>query len=261
MSPAVAFSNVTLAYGPVPVIEDLSLALAVGQTHCLLGPSGSGKSTLLRSITGLAQPIRGEVTVLGRRVEPAGAAAQRQANRSTGLVLQEGGLFPHLSVRDNVALPAVLAGWSRESIERRLTELEALVGLASELRNRHPRALSGGQRQRVALVRALFLDPPLLLLDEPLSGLDPQSRTELQDEMKRLFGSLARTVVLVTHDVPEALFLADTVTLLDRGRVAQHGPAEALARHPASDWARTFVRSAVPRWRHMLDLVDGESER
>jgi len=243
------------------VIADLSLALAAGQTHCLLGPSGSGKSTILRSLTGLAAPIRGEVTVLGRRVEPADAAAQREANRSAGLVLQHGGLFPHLTVRDNVVLPAALAGWSRERVERRLTELEALVGLASELRARYPRSLSGGQRQRVALTRALFLDPPLLLLDEPLSGLDPQSRTELQEEMKRLFGSLARTVVLVTHDLPEALFLADTITLLDRGRVAQHGPAETIARHPASEWARAFVRSAAPRWRHMLDLVDGESAR
>jgi len=261
MSTAIAFSGVALAYGPVPVIEDLSLELAAGQTHCLLGPSGSGKSTLLRSIMGLSLPVRGEVTVLGRRVEPAGAAAQREANRAAGLVLQNGGLFPHLSVRDNVALPAALAGWSPDRTLQRLTELEALVGLAPELRSRYPRALSGGQRQRVALARALFLDPPLLLLDEPLSGLDPQSRTELQDEMKRLFGSLARTVVLVTHDVPEALFLADTITLLDRGRVAQHGPAETLARHPASDWARTFVRSAAPRWRQMLDLVDGESER
>jgi osmoprotectant transport system ATP-binding protein len=107
----------------------------------------------------------------------------------------------------------------------------------------------------------LFLDPPLLLLDEPLSALDPQSRTELQGELKLLFKALARTVVLVTHDVPEALFLADTVTLLDRGRVAQHGSAERIAREPASDWARTFVRSAAPRWRRMLDLVDGEPER
>ncbi|HEU4430789.1 MAG TPA: ATP-binding cassette domain-containing protein [Myxococcota bacterium] len=259
MIPAIVFSGVALAYGPVPVIEDLSLALAAGQTHCLIGPSGSGKSTILRSITGLSAPIRGEVKVLGRRVEHADAASQREANRGAGLVLQNGGLFPHLSVRDNVVLPAVLAGWSRERIEQRLMELEALVGLASELRARYPRALSGGQRQRVALARALFLDPPLLLLDEPLSSLDPQSRTELQEEMKRLFGSLARTVVLVTHDVPEALFLADTITLLDRGRVAQHGPAETIARHPASDWARTFVRSAAPRWRHMLGLVDGES--
>jgi osmoprotectant transport system ATP-binding protein len=261
MSPAVALSGVTLGYGSVPVIEDLSLALAEGQTHCLLGPSGSGKSTLLRAITGLAPAIRGEVTVLGRRVEPAATAAQREANRSAGLVLQDGGLFPHLTVRDNAVLPAVLVGWSRERIERRLTELEALVGLASELRSRFPRALSGGQRQRVSLVRALFLEPPLLLLDEPLSALDPQSRTELQDEMKRLFKALARTVVLVTHDVPEALFLADTVTLLDRGRVVQHGPAETLARSPASDWARTFLRSAAPRWRRMLELVDGESGR
>ena len=110
-SPAVALAGVTLAYGPVAVIEDLSLALAAGQTHCLLGPSGSGKSTLLRALTGLAPAIRGEVRVLGRRVEPAATGAQREANRSTGLVLQEGGLFPHLSVRDNAVLPAVLVEW------------------------------------------------------------------------------------------------------------------------------------------------------
>jgi osmoprotectant transport system ATP-binding protein len=261
MSPAVVFSSVTLAYGPAAVVADLSLELAAGQTHCLLGPSGSGKSTLLRALTGLVAPLRGEVTVLGRRVETASTATQREANRSTGLVLQEGGLFPHLSVRDNVALPAELAGWPRDRSEQRLAELESLVGLDPGLRDRYPRALSGGQRQRVALARALFLDPALLLLDEPLSALDPQSRTELQDEMKRLFRALARTVVLVTHDVPEALFLGDTITLLDRGRVAQHGPAEALARHPESDWARAFVQSAAPRWRRMLDLVDGERVR
>jgi osmoprotectant transport system ATP-binding protein len=173
-------------------------------------------------------------------------------------VLQDGGLFPHLSVRENVALPAALAGWPRERTERRLTELEALVALAPELRDRFPRALSGGQRQRAALARALFLDPPLLLLDEPLSALDPQSRTELQEELKRLFRALARTVILVTHDLPEALYLADTVTLLDRGRVVQHGPAEQVGRHPASDWARDFVRSAAPRWRRMLDLVESD---
>jgi osmoprotectant transport system ATP-binding protein len=259
--PAVALSHITLAYGPTIVLQDLSLELAAGRTHCLLGPSGCGKSTLLRTLTGLAVPDQGEVSVLGRRVEPAAATGQRAANRATGLMLQDGGLFPHLSVWDNAALPAVLAGWPLDRIDRRLTELEDLIGLAPELHDRYPRELSGGQRQRVALTRALVLDPPLLLLDEPLSALDPLSRAELQDEMKRLFSALGKTVVLVTHDISEALFLGDTVTLLDRGRVAQHGPTAVLARQPASDWARTFVRSAVPRWRQMLGVVDGEDSR
>mgnify|MGYP001439697684 CR=1 FL=1 len=259
---AVVLSNVQVAYGPTAVLDALSLDLAAGQTHCLLGPSGCGKSTLLKALTGLVTPTRGEVRVLGRRVEPAAAPGQRTANRATGLVLQDGGLFPHLTVRDNIGLPAVLAGWPSDRVASRLIEIGRLVGLGPELGDRFVRALSGGQRQRVALARALMLDPPLLLLDEPLSALDPMSRVELQDEMKRLFRTLGKTVVLVTHDIPEALYFADTVTLLDRGRVAQHGLAAVLARHPASDWARAFVQSAVPRWREILRLVDeGRSDR
>ncbi len=254
--PAVSLSNVTLAYGATPVLADISLDLAAGQTHSLLGPSGCGKSTLLRALTGLLIPTSGQVRVLDRAVEPATRPAQRLANHAAGLVLQDGGLFPHLTVRDNVILPATLAGWPADRSEPRLAELESLLGLDPGFRFRWVRSLSGGQRQRVALARALFLDPPLLLLDEPLSALDPLSRTELQDEMKRMFRSLGKTVILVTHDIPEALYLADTVTLLDRGRVAQHGPAELLVRHPASEWARTFLGSAVPRWRAILGIVD-----
>jgi osmoprotectant transport system ATP-binding protein len=256
---AVAFAGVTLGYGSAPVLEALSLELPAGRTHCLLGPSGCGKSTLLKALTGLVVPSHGVIQVLGRPVEPATRSGQRVANRAAGLVLQDGGLFPHLSVRDNVTLPATLADWPADRVFARLVELEALVGLSADLRSRWVRSLSGGQRQRVALARALFLDPPLLLLDEPLSALDPLSRTELQDELKRLFATLSKTVILVTHDIPEALYLADTVTLLDRGRVAQHGPAEMLVRHPASAWARTFLGSAVPRWRQMVGLVDGSA--
>ncbi len=254
---AVAFSNVSLVYGPTPVLRDFTLSLAERQTHVVLGPSGCGKSTLLRCLTGLAVPQEGEVSVLGRLVLPASSSSQRHANRATGLVLQDGGLFPHLTVRDNASLPAVLAGWGASRIAERLGELEQLVGASPELRDRFPRKLSGGQRQRVALIRALFLDPPLLLLDEPLSALDPRSRTELQAEMKWIFASLGKTVVLVTHDIPEAIHFADTVTLLDAGRVAQHGPADSIVRYPASEWIREFVQAAVPRWRHLLGMIEG----
>lgn len=253
---AVAFSHVTLSYGASTVLRDLTLSFAEQQTHVILGPTGCGKSTLLRCLTGLAVPQAGTVTVFSRPVMPAVSTAQREANRAKGLVLQDGGLFPHLTVRDNAVLPAVLVGWSVERIAERLRELEGLVGSSSALRDRFPRKLSGGQRQRVALIRALFLDPPLLLLDEPLSALDPRSRTELQDEMKRIFTSLGKTVVLVTHDIPEALYFADTVTLLDEGRVAQHGPGDLIVRQPASEWIRAFIQAAVPRWRHLLGVLD-----
>lgn len=255
---AVALTRVTLAYGRTVVLREVSLDLGARQTHVVLGPSGCGKSTLLRCLTGVLVPSRGTAVVLGRPVESAATPGQREANRATGLVLQDGGLFPHLTVRGNATLAAELARWAPDRIEARLAELEALVRLSASLRDRYPRALSGGQRQRVALIRALFLDPPLLLLDEPLSALDPLTRTELQEELKGIFAALGKTVVVVTHDIPEALFLADTVTLLDEGRVAQHGTGSDLIRHPESDWARSFVRAAVPRWRQLLGVLDGD---
>ena len=255
---AVVLGGVTVTYGETPVLRDVSLGLAAGRTHVVLGPSGCGKSTLLRCLTGILVPRLGTVTVLGRPVEPASTPGQRDANHATGLVLQDGGLFPHLTARANVTLPAELNRWPTNRIEARRAELEALVRLPASLRGRYPRALSGGQRQRVALMRALFLDPPLLLLDEPLSALDPLSRTDLQHELKAIVAALGKTVVLVTHDIPEALFLADTVTLLDDGRVAQHGSGPDLIRHPATDWARSFMQAAVPRWRHLLGVIDGD---
>lgn len=255
-SEAVALGHVTATYGQSPVLRDVSLTLATRRTHVILGPSGCGKSTLLRCLTGILVPNQGTVTVLGRAVEPASSPGQRDANHATGLVLQDGGLFPHLTARANATLPAELNRWPADRIDARLAELESLVRLPASLRDRYPRALSGGQRQRVALMRALFLDPPLLLLDEPFSALDPLSRTELQHELKGIVAALGKTVVLVTHDIPEALFLADTVTLLDDGRVAQHGSGPGLIRHPASDWARSFMQAAVPRWRHLLGIID-----
>jgi osmoprotectant transport system ATP-binding protein len=258
---AVLFKQVTATYGQLPVLREVDLALAPRQTHVILGPSGCGKSTLLRCLTGILIPKHGTVLVMGRPVEPASAPSQRTANQAMGLVLQDGGLFPHLTGRANMTLPAELNRWSGDRIEARLAELEGLVGLSKTLRDRYPRALSGGQRQRVALIRALFLDPPLLLLDEPFSALDPLSRTELQHELKAIVAVLGKTVVLVTHDIPEALFLADTITLLDDGRVAQHGSGPDLIRHPASAWASSFMQAAAPRWRHLLAVLDGGEVR
>jgi osmoprotectant transport system ATP-binding protein len=255
---AVRFDAVSLSYGTTRVLQDFSLDLSEGRTHVVLGPSGSGKSTLIRCITGLSSPQRGDTVVFGRRVTPARDPMQQAANRRTGLLLQDGGLFPHLSVIQNATLPAKLARWPEDRIAARVAELEALLGLGQDLRERFPRELSGGQRQRVALARALVLDPPLLLLDEPFSALDPISRTELQDQMKRIFVSLHKTVILVTHDIPEALHFADTIALVERGALVQHGAPESLLLQPASTWARTFLGAAVPRWRHLLHILESD---
>jgi osmoprotectant transport system ATP-binding protein len=156
-------------------------------------------------------------------------------------VIQEGGLFPHLSVRDNAALLARTLGWERARIDARLAELAQLCQLPGEMLSRFPAELSGGQRQRVGLIRALMLDPPVLLLDEPLGALDPIVRHELQTQMRELFGQLNKTVVLVTHDVAEAAYLADTLVLMRAGQVLQQGSTRELLEHPADDFVTRFL--------------------
>ncbi len=247
----VTFTSVTAAYGQTPVLRDVSLALTAGQTHVVLGPSGSGKSILLRCLTGLLTPVSGTIEVFGTAV-PQGGDTQRTINRETGLVTQDGGLFPHMTVAENIMLPGKLAGWPAARQQARLVELESFVDLSPELRTRFPRALSGGQRQRVSLARALLLNPPLLLLDEPLSALDPMTRGELQDQLKAVFAALRKTVIIVTHDIPEALHFADSIALIEGGRVVQHDVPERILQAPASEWARSFLRSSIPRWREAV---------
>src|SRR5256885_16721595 len=178
--------------------------------HVLLGSSGSGKSTVLRLILGLLHPDGGEV-----RVEPVAPI---------GYVVQEGALYPHLTAARNVVLPARAAGWTAARQAARLDALAALVDLEPELMGRYPHQLSGGQRQRVSLMRALMLDPPVLLLDEPLGALDPLIRSDLQADLRGIFRALRKTVVLVTHDLGEAAFLGDRIVLMQAGRVVPQGP-------------------------------------
>ena len=222
----IAVVGVTKRYGAVTALEDVSLEARRGTTHVLLGSSGSGKSTLLRAILGLVPLDAGDVVVDGLPVTPAG---RRRLVGQVGYVVQEGGLYPHLTARDNFALPADAVGWPRPRTAERIDGLTALVGLDEAALGRYPSQLSGGQRQRVGLMRALVLDPPLLLLDEPLAALDPIVRADLQGELRRLFAALGKTVLLVTHDVREAVLLGTTITLLHRGRVVQQGAFADLA--------------------------------
>ncbi len=233
-----ALHDVTRRYGATAAIDRVSLAFAPGATTALIGPSGAGKSSLLRLLVGLEWPDAGEVRFDGVPLRRATLQAQRQR---IGYVIQEGGLFPHLDARANAALLARTLGWTHARIEARLQALCALCQLSPALLSRYPAQLSGGQRQRVGLVRALMLDPPALLLDEPLGALDPIVRHDLQSQMRELFATLRKTVVLVTHEVAEAAYLADTLVLMRAGQVVQQGPPRELLDAPTEPFVTRFL--------------------
>ena len=238
-TPTIELRGAAKRYGGVEVLKATTLTLD-GGVSVLLGPTGSGKSTLLRLLTGLASPSAGEVFLWGQRVTPATIEALR---RRIGYVIQEGGLFPHLTAAANVTLAARYFGWERARIERRLEELIALTRFPRDGMERFPSQLSGGQRQRVSLMRALMPGPELLLLDEPLGALDPMIRAELRADLRGIFRQLGQTVVLVTHDLAEAEFFADRVVLLEDGRVVQQGPFGDLLRRPADEFVTKFVQA------------------
>ena len=227
-------------FGRTTGLAGVDLHVAPGRTTALIGPSGAGKSTVLRMLLGLEWPDSGEVRFDGAPLQRAQLPALR---RRIGYVIQEGGLFPHLDATGNIALLALTLGWPRARIEARIAELAALCRLPDDALRRYPAELSGGQRQRVGLIRALMLDPDVLLLDEPLGALDPIVRHDLQGQMRALFERLGKTVVLVTHDVAEAVWFADTVVLLRDGRIAQQGPARALLDAPADEFVAAFMRA------------------
>jgi len=241
------FESVTHEYAHAVAVRDVTLHVGGGATTALIGPSGCGKSTLLKLIVGLAWPQRGRVIVRDEPVSPDNIARIRHR---TGYVIQSGGLFPHLTTRDNVTLAARHLKRDEDWIDRRVNELIELVQLPTEVLGRFPGDLSGGQRQRVSLMRALMLDPDLLLLDEPLGALDPMVRHELQDELRSLFARLQKSVLLVTHDLAEAAFFAETIVLMREGRIVQQGSYRDLVDAPADDFVRAFLQAqrahAVP---------------
>jgi len=235
--------DVTKTFGPHAALAEVSLSVDAGTTHVLLGVSGSGKSTILRLVLGLLLPERGSIAVDG---VPVTAATRREVTRRIGYVVQEDALYPHLTATGNVALPARALGWPADRITARVADLTALVGLERDRLDRYPAELSGGQRQRVGLMRALMLDPPILLLDEPLGALDPITRSELQGHLVELFRQLGKTVLLVTHDVREAFLFGAVITLLDRGRIVQQGSFRDLVQRPAEPFVAQFLRAQTP---------------
>ncbi|WP_353071133.1 ATP-binding cassette domain-containing protein [Tunturiibacter gelidoferens] len=232
----------TLAGGRV-LLRDVSLQLEAGTTTALLGRSGSGKTTLLRMVNNLVTPSAGEVTVAGSQTQNGDIIALR---RNIGYVIQETGLFPHMTVERNAGMALELAGRSKQEIATRVHEVMSLVGLDyEEFRGRYPWQLSGGQRQRVGLARALATDPTVLLMDEPFGALDPITRAEMQTMLRDLLKKVGKTVLLVTHDLDEALYLASRVVFLSEGTVVADLPAGEVARsenHHVKDYVLAVHR-------------------
>lgn len=235
-----ALQGVTKRYGTVLALNDIHLSFEAGSTTALIGGSGAGKSTVLRLLLGLDWPDAGVVLARDQPLQRDQLLSLRQR---VGYVIQEGGLFPHLTVLGNLALQPRYLRWNDARIGERARELADLTRLPADALARYPAELSGGQRQRVALMRGLMLDPDALLLDEPLGALDPIVRHELQDELKQLFAQLRKTVILVTHDLAEAVWFADRLVLLRDGRVVQDGRYDDLRDRPANDFVASFVHS------------------
>ena len=240
MSALVELVDVAKRFGESNALYPTTLSIERGQTTVLIGPSGCGKSTLLRLIIALLAPDDGTIRFDGTPVQPANI---NQIRRRTGYVIQEGGLFPHLSAADNALLMARHVGKSNAETGPRLTELCALTRFPDNLLHRFPVELSGGQRQRVSLMRALMLSPELLLLDEPLGALDPLVRAGLQKDLKEIFGRLKQTVLLVTHDLPEAAFLGDHIVLMSQGHIVQQGSIDDLRLRPVNQFVSDFINA------------------
>ncbi|MFC7689606.1 ABC transporter ATP-binding protein [Paeniroseomonas aquatica] len=220
-------------------VSDVTLAVPEGTSCALIGPSGSGKTTLLRMVNRLVEPSAGSIRIGGEDALRMDAVSLR---RRIGYVIQDVGLFPHWSVAANVATVPRLLGWDAARIARRVEEVLALVGLdPARFAERRPHQLSGGERQRVGVARALAGDPPVLLMDEPFGAVDPVVRGRLQEEVLRLLKQLRKTVLIVTHDVAEAVRLGDAVALLRDGRLVQHAPAAEMLAQPADGFAAEFL--------------------
>lgn len=236
-------------YGETAVVRDVSLTIADGETFVLIGPSGCGKSTTMKMMNRLVEPTEGTILIHGTDVKNVDVADLRLG---IGYVIQDVGLFAHYTIERNVGLVPELLGWPEEKKKKRVHELLTLVGLPAETFGaRYPRQLSGGQRQRAGIARALAADPPVVLLDEPFSALDPITREHLQDEFLALSSRLGKTFVIVTHDIFEAVRLADRIGVMRDGRLVQCGTPREIIHTPADDQ----VAALLGRHRYQLRLM------
>ncbi|MEE2994742.1 MAG: ATP-binding cassette domain-containing protein [Gemmatimonadota bacterium] len=248
--PMLSVHNISKIYNDRTALDALTLTVQAARTTVLIGPSGCGKSTLIRIMIGLIIPDTGHIRFENTEVTPETAL---QLRHRMGYVIQDGGLFPHLNGYDNVALMARYLGWAEDRLAVRVHELTELTRFPEDGLGRYPVQLSGGQRQRVSLMRALMLDPDVLLLDEPLGALDPIIRADLQDDLRDIFRTLGKTVVMVTHDMGEAGFFGDEIVLMQDGKIIQQGTLLDLVHDPVDDFVIRFINAH----RGPLDVLKG----
>jgi osmoprotectant transport system ATP-binding protein len=235
----IKLEHVTKSYDGVLAVNDFSLEVPKGEVCVLIGPSGCGKTTTLRMINRLVEPTSGTIRVNGEDVSKIRAELLR---RSIGYAIQSVGLFPHMTVADNIAVVPGLLKWSRERIAARVNELLKLVGLEpGEYAGKHAGQLSGGEAQRIGVARALAADPPLLLMDEPFGAVDPLTRTHLQSQFARIQQELKKTIILVTHDLDEAIKLADKIAVMQSGKLVQYDTTENILSRPVNKFVHDFV--------------------
>ncbi|NMO92436.1 ABC transporter ATP-binding protein [Actinomycetospora sp. TBRC 11914] len=262
----IVFDHVTKRYPgqQTPALDDLSMTVPAGETCCLVGPSGGGKTTAMKLVNRLIDFESGDITIGGQSIRSVDVTTLR---RDIGYVIQQVGLFPHMTIAGNIGVIPGLLGWSRDRIKKRTDELLDLVRLDRSFASRYPAQLSGGQQQRVGLARALAVDPPVMLMDEPFGALDPITRTEIQDEFLNLESEISKTVIFVTHDIDEAIKMGDRIAVLRQGGVlAQYGTADELLAHPADEYVADFVgadrglkRLSLRRMREVVAGGDGAS--
>jgi osmoprotectant transport system ATP-binding protein len=237
----IVFDHVTKRYAgrDQAAVENLSLTISAGDICVLVGPSGAGKTTAMKLVNRLIELDEGDITIDGTSIRDQDAVELR---RGIGYVIQQVGLFPHMTIAENIATVPRLLGWPKKRTKERIAELLELVGLEQDYADRYPAQLSGGQRQRVGLARALAVDPPLMLMDEPFGALDPITRDRLQLEFLRLHEEVRKTVIFVTHDIDEAIKLGDRIAILrEGGHLAQYDTPDRILAHPADDFVARFV--------------------
>jgi len=242
---SITLKNISKSFNSTKAIANFTYTFRKSNTTVLIGPSGCGKSTLIRLIVGLVVPEKGKIKIDNSYLSNSNLSETR---KRIGYVIQEGGLFPHLTAKENVSLMANYIGWDSEKILARIKQLAELTKFPPDGLDRYPAELSGGQKQRISLMRALMLDPEFLLLDEPLGALDPLIRYDLQEDLKKIFESLEKTVILVTHDLHEAIFFSDEIILMNDSRIVQAGKIDEFIDSPSEPFVTKFItaqRSAI----------------
>jgi osmoprotectant transport system ATP-binding protein len=252
----VNLKNVTKKYGAQTAVNNISLNIESGQFVVLVGTSGCGKTTTLKMINRLIEPTSGQILIDGKDILTMNPVELR---RNIGYVIQQIGLFPNMTVLENIEIVPKLLKWPREKSRKRALELMEMVGMdPDEFANKYPSEMSGGQQQRIGVLRALAAEPSLVLMDEPFSALDPITRDSLQDEVKKLHKTLNKTFVFVTHDMSEAVKMADVIVFMDHGQIIQIAPPEEILEHPANDFVRDFIgmhTSATARDMSVLEVM------